>query len=142
MSAAWILLALWLQSPPPASADAELLRLERVWNEAHLRGDAAALDDLWAVSFAATVPGMPVLSRDEALAVVHSGRMTFTRYMSSGVEVRVYGDAAIVRGRIERARERAGAVVTDRWLFTKAYVRARGTWRVVAFHASDAPARP
>ena len=45
-------LGLALQSPSPAQdVDlSELMRLEAVWNEAHLRGDASALDRLWADS--------------------------------------------------------------------------------------------
>jgi hypothetical protein len=52
--------ALALQPSVPAEeADlAELTRLEAVWNDAHLRGDAPALDRLWADELVAIVPRM------------------------------------------------------------------------------------
>jgi hypothetical protein len=117
---------------------AELTKLEQVWNEAHLRGDAEALDRLWAADFVATVPKMKVLSREEALAMARFGRMLFDRYETSDLRVRIYGDAAVVTGRLRRSRKLGERVFDDDWRFTKAYVRREGQWRVAAFHASEA----
>ena len=132
--------ALALQSPSPAQdADvAELTRLETVWNEAHLSGDPAALERLWADELVAIVPRMSPLPRQDALAFVRSARMKFLRYESAEVTVKVYGDTAVARGRLLRAREIGGQTMQDNWRFTKVYVRQAGQWRVVAFHASEA----
>ena len=129
-----------LQSPSPAqNVDlSELMRLEALWNEAHLRGDASALDRLWADDLVAIVPRMTPLPKREALAFVRSARMRFTRYESADVAVKVYGDSAVARGRLRRSRDIGGRAVQDDWRFTKLYVRRGGQWRVVAFHASEA----
>lgn len=129
-----------LQSPSPAqNVDlSELTRLEALWNEAHLRGDASALDRLWADDLVAIVPRMTPLTKQEALAFVRSARMSFTRYGSADVAVKVYGDSAVARGRLRRSRDIGGRTVQDDWRFTKLYVRRGGQWRVVAFHASEA----
>lgn len=74
----------------------ELVRLEQVWNEAHLRGDAAALDQLWANNLVVTVPSMAPMTKREALAFARSGRMHFEQYQTSDLRFRVYGDSAIV----------------------------------------------
>jgi hypothetical protein len=124
------------QQPPDT---AELARLEQVWNEAHLHLNAEALDRLWADDLVVAVPKMSVLTRADAMDMVRSGRMRFERYETSNLAVRVYGDAAVVTGRLQRSRNMAGRVVDDNWLFTKVYVRLQGQWRVVAFHASEAP---
>jgi len=118
---------------------AELERLERAWNEAHERGDAAALDALWAAELVVTVPGMPVMKKAESLAIWKSGRMKFQRYTTSDLEIRVFGDAAVVTGRVERERSVNGQPAADDWRFTKVYVRRAGQWRVVAWHASASP---
>jgi ketosteroid isomerase-like protein len=119
------------------SADTkELLRLESVWNEAHLQGDAAALDRLWADDLIVTVMNMPVMGKAEALGFLRSGRMRFQRYQTSDLRVRVYGEAAIVTGRMERGRSLNGQEVSDSWRFTKAYIKQGGRWQVVAFHSS------
>jgi ketosteroid isomerase-like protein len=139
----WLLCAVVLAGagapePKEASDVAELTRLEAVWNEAHKRGDAEALDGLWADDLVVSVPRMAVLTRPDALAVARSGRMKFQRYDTSELRVRVYGDAAVVTGRLQRTRDMGGRVLDDDWRFTKVYVRHEGRWQVVAFHASEA----
>ncbi len=128
------------QAPVPvAEVDiGELSRLESAWNDAHLRGDAAALEGLWADDLVIVVPRMKPLSRSDALEIARSGRLKFSRYQSSELGVRVYADTCVVTGRIRRSRERGGQVVHDDWRFTKIYVRRAGAWRVALFHASEA----
>ena len=116
----------------------ELERLETVWNEAHEHGDADALEKLWADDMEVAVPKMPVLTRADALKFARSGRMKFLTYRTSDVRVRVYDNAAVVTGRLQRTRSMNGQEISDDWRFTKTYVRETGQWRVVSFHASEA----
>ena len=136
----WIVAMTLVQTPTPkppeASGIVELSRLETVWNEAHIRGDADALDQLCADDLVVIVPEMTVMTKPEAIGVVRSGRMKFGRYQTSDTRIRLYGDAAVVTGRLERTRSVNGRSVEDDWRFTKVYVRHAGTWQVVAFHAS------
>lgn len=136
-----LVLTIPLSSVGQSTRDAdvkELEHLETVWNEAHERGDADALEALWADDLEVAVPKMPVMGKAEVLAFVRSGRMKFLRYATSEVRVRVYGDAAVVTGRLERTRTLNGKEVSDDWRFTKTYVQQTGKWRVVSFHASEA----
>lgn len=114
----------------------ELSRLEAVWNEAQLRGDATALDQLWADDLIVTVPDMPVMNKDEALSFVRSGKMRFRRYQTSDLRTRIYGNTAVVTGQLSRERESANNEFEDDWRFTKIYVRRKGRWLVVAWHGS------
>jgi len=117
----------------------ELLRLESVWNEAHEKGDASVLEKLWGDDLEVTVPRMPVMLKADALAFARSGRMKFQRYQTSDVKVRVYGDAALVSGRLQRTRTLNGKTLDDDWRFLKVYLRREARWQVVAFQASEAP---
>ena len=65
------------------------------------------------------------------------GGMKFDRYESSDIQSRVYGETAIVTGRIKRTRTIGGKTIDDDWRFTKVYLRRAGNWQVVSFHASD-----
>jgi len=121
-----------------AADTAALARLEREWNEAHLRGDADVLDRLWADDLEISVPAMTPMSKAEALAFARSGRMRFERYETSELKYRIYGESAVVTGRLRRTRTAGGRTVDDDWQFTKVYVRRQSVWRVVAFHASSA----
>lgn len=130
--AIWIVAMTVLQQADTA----ELLRLETVWNEAHMRGDAAALDRLWADDFVVAVPGMKIMTKSNSLAFFRSGQMKFQRYQTSDIRIKVYGDAAVVTGRLQRNREINGRNVDDDWRFTKVYIRQNERWQVVAFHSS------
>ena len=134
-------LAVPMRSSAPSNHDAdvhELERLETVWNEAHEHGDAGALEKLWADDMEVAVPNMPVLTRADALKFARSGRMKFLSYRTSDIRVRVYDNAAVVTGRLQRRRSMNGQEISDDWRFTKTYVREAGQWRVVSFHASEA----
>ena len=116
----------------------QLERLEQVWNAAHEQGDADALQQLWADDLEVDVPRMPVMTKAEALNFARSGRMKFLRYVTSDIRIRVYGDAAVVSGRLQRTRSMNGKEFSDDWRFTKVYIREAQHWRVVSFHASEA----
>lgn len=116
----------------------ELLRLETVWNDAQMKNDADALAALWADDIEIAVPRMPVMNKTDALNFARSNRMKFENYTTSNVRARVYGDAAVVTGKLQRTRRMGEREVPDDWRFTKTYVRTNGRWKVVAFHASEA----
>ena len=114
-------------------------KLEGVWNRAHLESDTAALDALWADDITIVVPGMAPLSKADSLKMWQAVPVKFTQYKSSGVSARVEGKVAVVTGRISRARTFGDRSAEEQWYFTKVYRLANSTWRVIAFHASNAP---
>ena len=136
-----ILVAAMLQANPAQDVVdvSALTALESVWNQAHIRGDVQALERLWAADLVVVVPKMKPMSRAEAMKMTLSAGAWFDRYDSSDLRVRVYGDTALVSGRLVRTRKMTGISVEDVWLFTKVYVRTAGEWKVVAFHTSEAP---
>ena len=114
----------------------ELKRLEKIWNDAHLRGDIEAMDRLWASDLVVTAPDLPIMNKDESLGVWRGGRMKFDIYKTSDLRIKVYGDAAVVTGQLERIRDSKSKEFQDDWRFTKVYVRRGGRWQVVAWHGS------
>jgi ketosteroid isomerase-like protein len=114
-----------------------LQNLESEWNAAHVRGDAAVLDRLFADDVVVMVPGMRVMTKADAVGMFTSGRMKFDRYETSETKFRVYDETAIVTGRLRRTRAIADTTVNDDWRFTKVYVRRADRWQVVSFHASN-----
>lgn len=115
------------------------MQLEKVWNEAHLKGDGETLERLWSDNLQVIVPKMPVMTKADVIAFVRSGRMKFEKYATNHVNVRFFGDAAVVTGHMSRSRTLNGQTVDDDWQFTKVYVRKGRGWQVVIFQASDAP---
>lgn len=138
---AWIVAVALVQAPignAPTDADVTALaRLEADWNRAHVRGDADALEQLFAGDLVVVVPGMRVMGKADAVGMFTSGRMKFDRYETSETTVRVYDTTAIVTGRLRRTRVISGAAADDDWRFTKVYLRRADRWQVVSFHASN-----
>ena len=120
-----------------ASFDAQALEL--VWNRAHLEADTPALDALWADDITIVVPGMAPLGKADALKIWRAVPVKFTQYESSDLSARVEGTTAVVTGGIARARTFGGRSAKERWYFTKVYRFSGNAWRVIAFHASNAP---
>jgi hypothetical protein len=131
------------QGTPSVSKDAsdlkELYRLEAVWNEAHVKGDAGTLDQLWADDLEVIVAAMPQMTKADALAMVRSNKMPFTKYETSNLNVKRFRDSAVVTGRLNRERVMGGKTIADNWRFTKVYAMSDGRWQVVSWHASPAP---
>jgi ketosteroid isomerase-like protein len=137
-----VLLALNLVQAPAGDAkvvavQSTLEELESEWNAAHVRGDAALLDRLFADDVVVIVPGMRVMTKADAVGMFTSGRMKFDRYETSETKLRIYDEMAIVTGRLKRTRVVAGATANDDWRFTKVYLRRADRWQVVSFHASN-----
>ena len=135
--------ALYGQIPKQDYSDrSEIARLEKLWNDAHMRGDASVLEQLWADDLEVAVPKMPVMKKTELIEFVRAGRMKFAVYDTSDVNIRTFGQSAIVTGRLQRRRTINGNEVNDDWRFTKIYVRSADGWRVASFHASEAAPAP
>ena len=120
-----------------SDTDVALARLEAEWNTAHVQGDATSLARLFADDLVVVVPGMRPLSKADSLGMFKVGGMKFDRYESSDIQSRIYGETAIVTGRIKRTRTIGGKTMDDDWRFTKVYLRRAGNWQVVSFHASN-----
>ena len=120
-----------------SDTDLALTRLEAEWNTAHVQGDVASLARIFADDLVVIVPAMRPLTKADSLGMFKVGGMKFDRYESSDLQSRVYGDTAIVTGRITRTRSIGGKTMDDDWRFTKVYRRRAGNWQVVTFHASN-----
>ena len=122
---------------PDDSVDVqELKRLEKVWNDAYVRAEADALEQLCADDLVVTMTDMVVLNKRSSIAILRSGKVKFERYETSDLGIHVYDRAAVVTGRLQRTRSVQGREVNDEWRFTKVYIRRGGKWLVVAWHAS------
>ena len=127
-----------LQGPASEADAAALARLEAEWNRAHVQGDASTLGRIFSDDLVVVVPGMRPLTKADSLGMFKAGGMKFDHYESSETQARLYGDTAIVTGRIRRTRTISGKTMDDDWRFTKVYLRRAGNWQVVSFHASNA----
>ena len=121
-----------------SAEDAAAIRaLETKWDAANLRGDAAALDSLFADSFIMTDSDGVVRHKEEVVGELKAGRIQYTAAKSDELRIILHGDAAVVSGRWTGTFTHNGKTTTLLERFTNFYARIKGQWRCVASHGSN-----
>jgi ketosteroid isomerase-like protein len=117
-------------------ARTELIALAHAWDRAMVTNDADAIGSFMADDWTIVGSDGGVGGRERFLALVRSGALTHDVMTSEELDVRVYGDAAVViacgvsggrwQGQAFRETERSSSV----------FVRRGGGWRCVLTHLS------
>jgi ketosteroid isomerase-like protein len=132
-----------VQKPAQSSQDEqELRRLEDNWLGSYLRGDKATFDRIVAEDFTATDESAKFRNKAEEREVIQPPPASIkTSLTNEDVRVRIYGNAAIVTGRIVVKTQLSGqADISLQSRFTDTFVKREGTWYVAARHYSRLPA--
>ncbi|HUR53087.1 MAG TPA: nuclear transport factor 2 family protein [Gemmataceae bacterium] len=108
--------------------------------DAMVKGDAMAVKDMLADGWRVTGPG-GTHDKAETLAAMKDGTLKYLVMDKSKVEVRVYGDAAVVTGTIRAKISVGGKEQTSTELFTEVFVKKGGKWQCVTVHVSPAAAK-
>jgi uncharacterized protein (TIGR02246 family) len=119
-----------------AEAEREVRQLESDLREAWLRGDTATLQRLLADDWKIIHTNGREQTKAQFIEAIKSGRIKFKSMEFDEVEVRVYGDAAVVTARSTNRVEFRGQESSGQVRFTRVYVRRREEWRVVTEQAS------
>jgi ketosteroid isomerase-like protein len=132
-------LALVVALPLLASEEQAVRAALDEWIGALARNDVAAVERLVADDYVITAGGEgKVMGKKEDLEVLHSGRVKFESAEASDVNVRVFGQTAVVTGVASFKVVGLPAVIQER--FTDVYVKRKGRWQPVASHTT--PIRP
>jgi hypothetical protein len=109
----------------------ELMKIERSWCSASVKGDAAAIGAILADDYTDVLPTGDVTSKAQALSDAKTEKQTVCDI--DMMQVRVYGDAAVVVGRTTWK----SSLGNGQYRYTDMYIRRDGRWICVASHASD-----
>jgi hypothetical protein len=127
--------ALFLSAAPGVSAaqsdDTALKSIEQAWVTASVQSDRATLDKLLDDSFIEIMPSGASRSKSDLL-IAQPPTKGSTQSLQD-VQVRVYGDSAVVTG---INRYAAPGMPAHNFAFTDVYVRSGDSWRAVATHIS------
>ncbi len=115
---------------------ADLRSVDASWNELRLKGDVAALDRLLADDWLLTHSDGRVQTKADYLAELASRARTNQAIVNEGVQVRLYGDAAVVTGTSVQSGTSDGRPWSGRFRFTRVWVRRDARWVMVASHSS------
>jgi ketosteroid isomerase-like protein len=119
-----------------ASADQELINLERQWNDASIKDDAAFLDRILADDLTDTSADGTVSTKIQDLADLKSGAFKCTSAVAENFKVRVCGDMAVVTGRNTIKAQFKGKDISGPYQFTDTWMKRDGRWQCVATHGS------
>jgi uncharacterized protein (TIGR02246 family) len=108
----------------------QLRRVAQDWVTAELRGDTAALGGILADDFVGIGPLGFMLTKEEWIQRHQSGVLRYTSLTLEDVQVRVYGDAAILTGRETQTATYGGQDIPGEFRATLIWVRQQGRWRL------------
>jgi quercetin dioxygenase-like cupin family protein/ketosteroid isomerase-like protein len=130
-------LVIELKDPAHMDSTAQaLMQMERDWAKAMMSGDNATMDRIIASDWVLTDPMGHRTSRAEAVADLRSGALKFESTVALDMEVRVFGDTALVSGRTRDKGKFKGQDISGDYRFTDVFVKRDGRWQAVSTHVT------
>ena len=139
MATSAFLLPMFSARADQTADQAELLRLEKVGAAAIVAGDLKALGEFFATDWKIVDSAASMMDRAQLFKLMGEGSLKFASYEESDLQVRIYGDAAVVIGTGESKGQWKGESFGSKERFTDVFVRQDGKWRCVSTHTSDFP---
>jgi ketosteroid isomerase-like protein len=125
------------ESSAQNNAEQELKRLENEWLNSYLRGDKQTFDRIVADDFTRTDESGKFATKAEERTLVQVPTASVNASLANeDMQVRVYGNAAIVTGRIV---SKVQGTLNFQSRFTDTFIKREGRWQVVARHYSRVP---
>lgn len=131
-----------VQKPDRASKDEqELRRLEDEWLGSYLRGDKATFDGIVADDFTGTDESATVRNKAQERELIQPPPASIKSSLTNkDLQVRIYGDAAIITGRIVvKTQLPDQPEIGFQSRFTDTFLKRHGRWQVSARHYSRLP---
>jgi len=116
--------------------ESKLLVLERLWNEAQVSRDAAALDQLLSSRFVNTEYDGEVSDKQKFLADIKDPLFKPSLATIQDVKMNFFGDTAVITGIYHTQGSYRGKPYDHVGRFTDTWVMDMGQWRCVASHTS------
>jgi ketosteroid isomerase-like protein len=114
----------------------DLMKVEHEMMQAVVNRDVAALNEFYADEFLSTDSEGMVWTKSQDIAIDSEGASRVTSFTLEDLRVQVYGDVAVVTGRIVTKGTLAGEASAGHSRFTDVFVKRDGRWRCVANHTT------
>ena len=121
-----------------ASDTAQLQEIEKRCATSLVNSDFKALGEIFADEWTLVSDGQ-VISREQIFAQLKSGDLKFNAYELGELNVRIFGDTAIVIGRGSPHGEYRGQKFEEAEVFTDTFIRVGDGWRCILSHSSPVP---
>jgi ketosteroid isomerase-like protein len=122
-----------------ATPQEEVLAMEARRISAFVQGDPAVLTSVLAEDLTYTHTNGQVETREQLLASISSGKIDYESIEPSDMQVRLYGNTAVVTGRADMKVKAQGNPLAFAIRFTAVWVRGEGGWRMAAWQSTRLP---
>jgi ketosteroid isomerase-like protein len=119
-----------------AAARAQVLALERAWNQAYKAGDTKALAGILDNSLVLVEDDGSLRTKAEFLSTVKASTGNQEQVAPESLNVRVFGKTAIAIGVLAVKSTKAGRTVTHRERFIDTWLNRDGSWVCIATDAT------
>ncbi len=120
-----------------SSVEKELIKLEEGWGDAWVKCDVAFLDRILADDYTEMDSDGSVSTKAQSLADLKSGDFKCTSSVNDDYKVRVYGNAAVVTGRLTMKAQYKGKDISGQYRWTDTFIKRAGHWQCVATGVSS-----
>jgi hypothetical protein len=117
-------------------AKAEVLKIEDKFSKAIVTSNWDVLPEVFADGMSWIARG-DRLDKAQVIADYRSGSLHFRQLTHDNVQVRVFGNTAVVTGHSTSILDYKGRLWNQPRLFTSVYVKLNGQWRLVAHQVSE-----
>jgi ketosteroid isomerase-like protein len=114
----------------------EIRTLENARNDAIVRGDAAALERMTSDDYTFITLRGELRTKAEIVKGFSTGAFKYASREISDLNIRIYGDTAVVTGRSTQKGAENGKDYSGDYRFTRVYVRHHKQWLTVALQAT------
>jgi ketosteroid isomerase-like protein len=122
-------------APDPAADRAQLVRQADAWDQAIVRKDVAAISANMSEDF------RQVRSNGDVADIV-SPDLTIEPYTVDDLDVRLYGDVALLSGHTRMKGSYQGSPFATHYRYIDVYVRLEGSWQVASVQITTIPESP
>lgn len=119
-----------------AAARAQVLALEKVWNQAYKAGDVKALSAILDNSLVLVEDDGSLKTKSEFLASIKAANVNEEQVAPESLTVRVFGSTAIAIGVIAVKEAKGGKTVVHRERFIDTWIYRNGSWVCIATDAT------
>ena len=115
----------------------EFKDLDRGWVAAYLQGTTDLFERVWADGFIFTSPFGQFTNKDQEIADIKSGVLSFESLSTGDIKVEVYGCTAVMAGRLTIKGRYKDRDISGQYSYTNVLGRQQPEcWRIVASHAA------
>jgi hypothetical protein len=119
----------------------ELRRLDKELSVATWAGDAIWFEENLSDDYVLITPAGTVRTKRDVVSELATPGMKMNPFEAIEVQIRVYGDSAVVNGRMLQRYTLGRVRYANDLRYTDVYVKKKGRWLLVSGHASNVAVR-